>query len=1349
MHHAGHQTRIPRHPKSLSCTTLAIKLASQDTQKSRSCTTLAIKRASQDIQKVCRAPRWLSNSHPKTPKKSVVHHAGHQTRIPRHPKSLSCITLAIKLASQDTQKVCRALRWPSNSHHKTAKKSVVNHAGHQTRIPRHPKIVHHAGHQTRIPRHPKICRAPCWPSNSHPKTCEKSVVHHAGHQIRIPRHPKSLSCTTLAIKLASQDTQKVCRAPRRPSNSHPKTPKKSVLHHAGHQIRTPRHLKSLSCTTLAIKLASQDTRKVCRTPRWPSNSHPKTPKSLSCTTLAIKLASQPTRAPRWPSNSHPKTPKKSVVHHAGHQTRIPRHPKSLSCTTLAIKLASQDSQKVCRAPHWPSNSHPKTPKKSVVHHAGHQTRIARHPKSLSCTTLAIKLASQDTQNVCWAPRWPSNLHPKSPKKSVVHHAGHQTCIPRHPKNLSCIPRHPKSLSCTTQAIKLASQHTQKVCRAPRWPSNSHPKTPKKSIVHHAGHQIRISRHPKSLSCTTLAIKLPSQDTQKSLSCTTLAFKLASQDTHKVSRAPRWPSNSHLKTPKKSVVHHAGHQTHIPTHPKSLSCTTLAIKLASQDTQKVCRTPRWPSNSHPNTPKKPVVHHAGHQTRIPRHPKSLSYTTLAIKLASQDTQKVCRAPRWPSNSHPKTPKKSVVHPAGHQTRIPRHPKSLSCTTLAIKLAFQKSVVHHACHQTRIPRHPKSLSCTTLAHQPHIPRRPKSLSCTTLAIKLASQDTQKVCRAPHWPSNSHPKTPKKSVVHHTGHQTRIPCTLLAIKLASQDTQKVCRAPRWPSNSYPETPKKSVVHHAGHQTRIPRHPKSLSCTTLGHQTRIPRHPKSLSCTTLAFKFAWQDTQKVCRAPCWPFNSHPKTPKKSVVHHACHQTRIPRHPKSLSCTTPAIKLASQDTQKVCRAPRWPSNSHPKTPKKSVVHHAGRQIRISRHPKSLLCTTLAIKLASQDTQKVCRAPRWPSNSHPRHPKSLSCTTLAIKLASQDTKKSVVHHADHQTHIPRHPKNLSCTTLAIKLACIPRHPKSLSCTTLAIKLPSRDTQKVCRAPRWPSNSHPKTPKKSVMHHAGHQTRIQRHPKSLLCTTLAIKLASQDTQKVCRAPRWPSNSHPRYPKSLSCTTLAIKLASQDTQKVCRVPLWPSNLHPKTPKKSVVHHTGHQTRIPKYPKRLSCTTLAIKLTSQDTQKVCRAPRWPSNSHPKHPKSLSCTTLAIKLASQDTQKVCRAPRWPSNSHPKTPKSLSCTTLAIPTHPKSLSCTTLAIKLTSHDTQKVCRAPCLPSNSHPKTPKKSVVHHTGHQPKSLSCTTLVINLASQDTQKFFRAPRWPSNWHDLNTKPPQACRK
>ena len=666
-------------------------------------------------------------------------------------------------------------------------------------------------------------------------------MHHASHQTRIPRHPKSLSCT------------------------------KSAVHHAGHQTRIPRHPKNLSCTTLAIKLASQDTQKVCR-------------------------------APRWPSNSHPKTPKKSVVHHAGHQTRIPRHPKSLSCTTLAIKLASQDTQKVCRAPRWPSNSHPKTPKKSVVHHAGHQTRTPRHPKSLSCTRLAIKLASQDTQKICRAPRWPSNSHPKTPKKSVVHHAGHQTRI----------PRHPKSLSCTTLAIKLASQDTQKVCRAPRWPSNSHhPETTKKAVVHHAGHQFRIPRHPKSLSCTTLAIKLASQDTQK------------------VCRAPRWPSNSHPKTPKKSVVHHAGHQTRIPRHPKSLSCTTLAIKLASQDTQKVCRAPRWPSNSHPKTPKKSVVHHAGHQTRIPRHPKSLSCTTLAIKLASQDTQKVCRAPRWPSNSHPKTPKKSVVHHAAHRTRILRHPKSLSCTTLAINLASQDT--QKVC-------------------------RAQSLLCTTLAIKLASQDTQKVCRAPRWPSKSHPKTPKKSVVHHAGHQTRIPrhpkslsCTTLAIKLASQDTQKVCRAPRWPSNSHPKTPKKSVVHHAGHQTRIPRHPKGLSFS-------------------LAIKLASQDTQKICRAPRWPSSSHPtrwssnlhpKTPKKSVVHHAGHQTRIPRHPKSLSCTTLAIKLASQDTQKVCRAPRWPSNSHPKTPKKSVVHHAGHQTRIPRHPKSLSCTTLAIKLAS------------------------------------------------------------------------------------------------------------------------------------------------------------------------------------------------------------------------------------------------------------------------------------------------------------------------------------------------------------------------------------------------------
>ena len=419
--------------------------------------------ASQDTQKVCRA------------------------------QSLLCTTLAIKLASQDTQKVCRAARWPSNSH---------------------------------------------------PKTPKKSVVHHAGHQTRIPRHPKSLSCTTLAIKLASQDTQKVCRAPRWPSNSHPKTPKKSVVHHAGHQTRIPRHPKSLSCTTLAIKLAGHQTR------------IPRHPKSLSCTTLAIKLASH----------------------------------------TLVIKLASQDTQKVCRAPRWPSNSHPKTPKKSVVHHAGHQTRIPRHPKSLSCTTLAIKLASQDTQKVCRAPRWPSNSHPKTPKKSVLHHAGRQT----------------------------------------RWPSNSHPKTPKKSVVHHAGHQARIPhaghqtripRHPKSLSCTTLAIKLASQDTQK------VCVHHADHQTR-------------IKTPKKSVLHHAGHQTRIPRHPKSLSCTTLAIKLASQDTQKVCPAPRWPSNSHPKTPKKSVVHHAGHQTRIPRHPKSLSCTTLAIKLASQATQKVCRAPCWP-------------------------------------------------------------------------------------------------------------------------------------------------------------------------------------------------------------------------------------------------------------------------------------------------------------------------------------------------------------------------------------------------------------------------------------------------------------------------------------------------------------------------------------------------------------------------------------------------------------------------------------------------------------------------------------------------------------------------------
>ena len=888
---------------------------------------------------MCREPRVqknkkksfkLLNSHPKTPKKSVVHHTGHQTRIPRHPKSLSCTTPAIKLASQDTQ---------------------------------------------------QVCRAPRWPSNSHPKTSKKSVVHHVGHQIRILRHPKSLSCTTLAIKLASQQTQKVCRASRRPSNSHPKTPNKSVVHHAGHQTRIPRHPKSLSCTTLAIKLASQDTQKVCR-------------------------------APRWPSNSHPEKPKMSVVHHAGHQTRIPRHPKSLSCTTLVIKLASQDTQKVCRTPRWPSNSHPKTPKKSVVHHAGHQTRIPRHPKSLSCTTLAIKLASQDTQKVCRTPRWPSNSHPKTPKKSVVHHAGHQTRIPRHLKSLSC---------------------------KPHWPSYPHPKTHNKSVVHHAGHQTRIPRHPKSLSCTTLAIKFASQHAQE------------------VCRAPRW------------------HQTRIPRHPKSLSCTTLAIKLASQDTQKVCRAPRWPSNSHPKTPKKSVVHHAGHQTRIPRRPKSLSCTTLPIKLESQDThtqdtQKVCRAPRWPSNSYPKTPKKSVVHHAGHQTRIPRHPKSLSCTTLA--------------------------------------------------IKLASQDTQKVCRAPRWPLNSHPKTPKKSVVHHAGHQTRIPrhpkslsCTTLVIKLASQDTQKVCRAPRWPSNSHPKTPKKSVVHHAGHQTRIPRHPKSLSCTTLAVKTRVPKHPKSL----LAIKLASQDTHKVSRPPHWSSNSHPKTPKKSVVHHAGHQTRIPTDPKSLSYTTLAIKLASQHTQKVCRAPRRPSNSHPKTPKKSVVHHAGHQTRIPRHPKSLSCTTLAIKLASQDTQKsivhaghqtripkVCRAPRWPSNSHPKTP-----------------KKSNVHHVGHQTRIPRYPKSLSCTTLAIKLASqdtqkvyrAPRWPSKLAsqdtqkvcrATTLAIKLASQDTQKVCRAPRWPSNSHPKTPKKSVMHHAGHQTRIPRHPKSLSCTTLAIKLASQDT-----------------------------------------------------------------------------------------------------------------------------------------------------------------------------------------------------------------------------------------------------
>ena len=816
------------------------------------------------------------------------------------------------------------------------------------------------------------------------------------------------------------------------------------MHHAGHQTRIPRHRKSLSCTTLAIKLASQDIQKVCR-------------------------------APRWPSNSHPKTPKKSVVHHAGHQFRIPRHRKSLSCTTLAIKLASQDTQKVCRAPRWPSNSHPKTPKKSVVHHAGHETRILRHPKSLSCTTLAIKRASQDTQKVCRA----QSLLCTTPALKIA-------------------SQDPKSLSCTTLAIKLASQDTQKVCRAPRWPLNSHPKTPKKSVVHHAGHQTRIPRHPKSL-----VVHHAGHQTL-CLSCTTLAIKLASQDTQHVCRAPRWPSNSHPKTPKKSVVYHAGHQTRIPRHPKSLSCTTLAIKLASQDAQKVCRAPRWPSNSHPKTPKKSVVHHAGHQariphagpqTRIPRHPKSLSCTTLAIKLASQDTQKVCRAPRWPSNSHPKTPKKSVVHHAGHQTRIPRHPKSLSCTTLA--------------------------------------------------IKLASQDTEKVCPAPRWPSNSHPKTPKKSVVHHAGHQTRIPTP-------SQDTQKVCRTPRWPSNSHPKTPKKSVVHHAGHQTRIPRHPKNPSCTTLAiklasQDTQKVCRAQSLLFTTLAVKLASQDTQKVCRAPRWPSNSHPKTPKKSVVHHAGHQTRIPRHPKSLSCTTLAIKLASsRDSQKGCRAPRWPSISHPKTPKKSVVHHAGHQTRIPRHPKSLSCTTLAIKLASQDTEKVCRAPRWPSNSHPKTP-----------------KKSVVHHAGHQTRIPRHPKSLSCTTLAIKLAS----------HTLVIKLASQDTQKVCRAPRWPSNSHPKTPKQSVVHHAGHQTRIPRHPKSLSCTTLAIKLASQDTQKVCRAPRWPSNSHP-----------------------------------KTPKKS---HAGHQTRIPRHPKSLSCTTLAIKLASQDTQKVCRAPRCPSNSHPKTPK------------------------------------------------------------------------------------------------------------------------------------------
>ena len=103
--------------------------------------------------------------------------------------------------------------------------------------------------------------------------------------------------------------------------------------------------------------------------------------------------------------------------------------------------------------------------------------------------------------------------------------------------------------------------------------------------------------------------------------------------------------------------------------------------------------------------------------------------------------------------------------------------------------------------------------------------------------------------------------------------------------------------------------------------------------HQTRVPRH------------------QKVFRAQRWHSNAHPKTPKKSVVHHAGHQARIPTDP----CTTLAIKNASQDTQKVCRAPCWPSNLHPNTPKKSVVHHAGHQTRIPRHPKSLLCTTLAI----------------------------------------------------------------------------------------------------------------------------------------------------------------------------------------------------------------------------------------------------------------------------------------------------------------------------------------------------------------------------------------------------------
>ena len=1241
---------------------------------------LAIKLAAQDTQKVCRAPRWPSNSHPKTPKKSVVHHAGHQTRIPRHPK------------------VCRAPHWPLNSHPKTPKKSVVHHAGHQTRIPRHPKslscttlAIKLASQHTQ-----KVCRAPRWPSNSHPKTPKKSVVHHAGHQTRIPRHPKSLSCTTRAIKLAAQDTQKVCRAPRWLSNSHPKTPKKSVVHHAGHQT----HPKSLSFTTLAIKLASQDTQKNCRAPRWPSNSHPKTPKKS-----VVHHAGHQTRILRHP--------KKSVLHHAGHQTRIPRHPDSLSCTTLAIKLTSQDTQKVCRAPRWPSNSHPKTPKKSVVRHAGHQTRIPRHAESLSCTTLAIKLASQDTQKVCRAPCWPSNSHPKTPKKSVLHHADHQTRI----------PRHPESLSCTTLAIKLAAQDTQKVCRAPRWPSMSHPKTPKQSVVqHHAGHQTRIPRHPKSLSCTTLA------------------FKLASQDAQKVCRAPRWPSMSHPKTPKKSVVHHAGHQTRIPTHPKSLPCTTLAIKLASQDTQKsvvhhdghqpriprhpkslscttlaiklfVCRAPRWPSNSHPKTPKKSVVHHAGHQTVC------LSCTTLAIKLASQDTQKVCRAPRWPSNSHPKTPKESVVHCRAARWPSDSHPKT-----------HEKSVVHYAGHQTRIPRHPKSLSCTTLA------------------IKLASQDTQKVYRARRWPSNSHPKTPKKSVVHHAGHQTRIPghpkslsCTMLAIKLASQNTQKVCRAPRWPSNSHPKTPRKTVVHQLAAQDTQ----KSLSCATLAiklasQDTQKVCRAQSLLCTTLAIKLASQDTQKICRAPRWPSNSYPKTPKTSVVHHAGHQTRIPKHAKSLSCTTLAIKfaaqdtqkslsftrlaikLAAQDTQKVYRAPRWPSNSHPETPKKSVVHHAGHETRIPRHPK------------------VCRAPRWPLNSHPKTP-----------------KKSVVHHTGHKTRIPRHPKSLSCTRLAIKLAYQDTQKVCRSCTMLAIKLASQNTQKVCRAPRWPSNSHPKTPKKSVVHHAGHQTRIPRHPKSLSCTTLAIKLtSSRDSQKGCRAPRWPSNSHPktpkksvvhhaghqtrtpRHPKSLSCTTLAIKLASQDTQKVCRAPCWPTNSHPKTPKKSVVHHAGHQTRIPRHPKSLSCTTLAIKLASQDTHTVCRAPRWPSNSHPKtpkksvvhhaghqtriprHPKSLSCTTLAIKLASQDTQKVCRAPRWPSNSHPKTPK-------------KSV------VHHAGHQTR-IPRPRC-PSNSHPKTPKKSVVHHASHQtriprhPKSLSCTMLAIKLASQDTQKVCRAPRWP----------------